>query len=578
MVVKYVVSPHGRRGTYPNITSAVRAWSTLHAASRRPRAALIEIVTGHYEEIQTLTVRGEVRLVAVDGPGSVVVNRLRGTVLETYGSVAVEGLVLTSRDADHDVLACAQGTLTLDRVEVRTPGGVGTHARPNTQVTLRDSVFLHGRTLFTASGGTIERCRFTDAADNAIAAIEGARLSVRGCRIEGSRIHGVRASDAHVQVADCELTGTGNAALAADTRAELAVTDCVITAVHAEGVMFIEQSRGSVDRTRVTDARHGVGVASGADPVVRDCVFTACRDTGITVRASARGRFEGCRIVDARNIAVFSTEGGAPEVIDCRVSGGNVGIAVTEGGRGRFTRVGIEDLPSSALRVWNGGGGVFEHVRVDRCTLGLDTTGDGGTTADLTDVVFHDVETAVTALGQSRVKLKDVSLERGAVGFFAGEDAHVLAHDCAVTTVSIGGAIASGKGKLFARNLTVTGSEGSGLGANESGYLDVANSEFTDCAMGGALFADEAGGRLVHCTVNGTQGPAVRHDGRVDIVGLRSSLPVVRETVRTVDQPQQTIINHYDGTVFIGPVNNSQIAWDNQQVIQRQTNEDGADT
>ncbi|MCT4352809.1 right-handed parallel beta-helix repeat-containing protein [Streptomyces sp. Je 1-79] len=565
MVARYVVSPGGGRRAHPDITSALRA-------AARGRAALIEIAPGHYEE--SLTVRGEVRLVAVDGPGSVVVSRLRGTVLETAGSVHVEGLVLTGRDTEADTVACLAGALTLDHVEVRTPGGAGTHARPNTHVTLRDSVLLHGRTLFTASAGLIERCRFTDAADNAVAVIEGARVAVRGSRIEGSRIHGVRVCDARAEVTGCELTGTGNSALMADTRAELTVADCAISAVHAEGVMFVEQSRGSVDRTRVTDAQHGIGAASGANPVVRGCTLTDCRDSGINVQTSARGTFEGCHIVRAGNIAVFSAHGGAPEVRDCHISGGNVGVAVTESARGRFTGIRVEGLTNSALRVWNGSGGVFTDVRVDRCTLGLDTKGDGGTTADLTDAVFRDVETAVTALGESRVTLRKAVVERGGVGFFAGEEAQLLLHDCEVRTVSIGGAAASGKAKLFARNLTVTGSEGAGLSGSESGYLDVADSAFTGCATAGAAFADRSAGRLVDCSVDGPEGPAVLHNGRVELVGLRTSLPVVRKTIRTEEQ-NPTIINHHHGPVITGPVINSQFAWGNDNVTQNQTTEDG---
>lgn len=60
MVARYVVSPHGGRRAHRDITSA------LAEAARRGRAALIEIEPGHYEE--ALTVRGDVRLVAVGGP------------------------------------------------------------------------------------------------------------------------------------------------------------------------------------------------------------------------------------------------------------------------------------------------------------------------------------------------------------------------------------------------------------------------------------------------------------------------------------------------------------------------------
>ncbi|MEU9298358.1 right-handed parallel beta-helix repeat-containing protein [Streptomyces sp. NPDC048266] len=564
MVARYVVSPRGGRRAHPDIASALRA------AAARGRAALIEIAPGRYEEF--LDVRGDVRLVAAEGPGSVVVGLPRGPVLLAAGSVTVHGLALVGRESV--VAGCHAGTLTLDHTEVWAHGGVGVHAPPGTSVTLRDSVVAHGRTLFVGSVGLVERCRFTDAADNAIAVTEGARVSVRGSRIEGSRIHGVRVSDAQAEVVGCEVTDAGQAALMADARARLTVADCAITAVHAEGIMFIEQSRGSVDTTTVTDARHGIAAASGADPVVRGCVLTDCHDTGINVQTAARGRFEDCRVLGAGNVAVLATTGGAPELRDCLVAGGNVGVAVTEGARGRLTRVRIEDLTNSALRVLEGGTGVFEGVRVDRCLLGLDTEGDGGTTADLTDVVFRDFETAVTAIGRSRVTLKGVTAERGVVGFGVGEEARLIVHDSTVTAVSVGGAVAFGSGKLHARNLTVNGSEGTGLAASGSGYMDVGNSEFTDCASAGATFADESGGRLVDCAVNGTQGRAVLHNGRVELVSLRTSLPVVRETVRTVEQTP-TVINNYAGPVIHGSVHGSQFAWNNDTAHQNQTTEDG---
>ncbi|WP_405779859.1 right-handed parallel beta-helix repeat-containing protein [Streptomyces sp. NBC_00859] len=567
MVARYFVSPRGGRRAYSDITSA------LAAAAARGRAALIEIAPGHYGE--ALTVRGEVQLATHGEPGSVVVSRPHGTVLDACGSVRVHGLVLVGRDAD--VVGCRTGTLTLEHSEIRAHNGVSVHARPDTSVTLRDSVVLHGRVLFSGSNGLIERCRFTDATDNAVAVIKGAHVSVQDSWIGGSMIHGVRVSGARAQVTRCELTGTGKAAVMADSQAELSVTGCTINAVHAEGIAFIEQSKGSVDGTRVTDAQHGIAVVSGADPVVRGCTFTECRDTGINVHTSGRGRFEDCEVFDAGNIAVFSTKGGAPEVHGCRISRGNVGIAVTEAGRGRFTRVEIEDLTSVALRVHSGARAVFEQVGVERCPSPVETRGDGGTTAEITDSVFRDFGmSAVEALGQSRVTLRGVKAERGPMGFGAGEDAQLFVHDCRVTAVSRCGAFGLGKARLVARNLTVSGSEGIGLFGQDSAYLDVANSQFVDCAVG-ASFNHTSGGRLVDCSVSGAAGVAVQDNGRVDLVSLRTSLPVVKEIAKPVGQPP-TIVNNYLGPVFNAAVHSAQLAWNNNKVIQQQTGEDGSST
>ncbi|WP_310717819.1 right-handed parallel beta-helix repeat-containing protein [Streptomyces lydicus] len=566
MVARYFVSPHGGRRAYPNITSA------LAAAAGRGRAALVEIAPGRYEG--ALTVQGEVQLAAIGGPGSVVVSRPRGAVLNAFGAVRVHGLVLIGRDAD--VVGCHAGTLTLEHSEIRAHNGASVHARPNTSVTLRDSVILHGRTVFAGSGGLVERCRFVDAADNAVAVIEGAHVSVRDSWIGGSRIHGVRVSDARAQVTGCELTGTGKAAIVADTRAEITVSDCAINSVHAEAIMFIEQSRGSVDGMRVTDAQHGIAVASGADPVVRGCTFTECRDTGINVQSSGRGRFEGCEVSNAGNVAVFATNGGAPEVHGCRISGGNVGIAVTDAARGRFTRVDIEDLTGVALRVGDEARAVFEQVRVERCPSHLETRGNAGTVADISNTVFRDFDmSAVEVLGQSRVTLKGVAAERGKLAFGVGEEAQLFVHDCDVTAVSSCGAFGFGKARLVARNLTVTGSEGFGLCGTDSARLEVVNSKFVDCATAGACFHDTSGGRLVDCSVSGTRGVAIQKNGRVDLISLRTSLPVVKLTAKPVERPS-TIVNNYVGPVFNAEVHGAQLAWNNNNVIQQQTNEDGS--
>lgn len=130
MVARYFVSPHGGLPAYPDITSA------LAAAAGRGRAALAEIAPGRYEE--ALTAQGEVQSAALGDPGSVAVSQPRGAVLDSFGSVRVYGLVLVGRDAS--VVGCHAGTLTLEHSEIRAYNGVSVHARPNTSVTLRDSV------------------------------------------------------------------------------------------------------------------------------------------------------------------------------------------------------------------------------------------------------------------------------------------------------------------------------------------------------------------------------------------------------------------------------------------------------
>ncbi|MFF3935955.1 right-handed parallel beta-helix repeat-containing protein [Streptomyces phaeofaciens] len=565
MVRRYVVAPHGGRGAYSDIGSALRS-------AARDRAARIEIGPGRYEE--TLAVHGTVELVALGEPGSVVVSPAQGSALTASGAVSVRGLVLVGRGAD--AVDCRAGTLTLDGVEVHAHGGVCVHARRGTSVTLTDGQFRYGRVLFAGAAGVVERCRFVDAADNALAVIEGARVTVRDSRIEGSRIHGLRVSDASATVTGCEFTRIEKAALAADTRAELVVAHCTITAVHADALYFLEQSRGLVHDTRVTDAENGISVESGADPVVRRCVFTGCRDTGINVQPAGRGTFEECEVVDAGGVSVFSTGGATPRIDGCRISGGNVGVAVMDKGRGDFARIDIENLTSVALRVREGSRAVFQGVDVRRCAAGLEVLGDPSTTVELADARFGDCSmAAVAAGGRSRITLRDVLVRGALLGFGSVEEAQLRLRDCAAAGVRVG-ALATGTSTFEARGLAVTDADGVGLLGRDSAFLDVAASRFADCAVGIAA-QGESRGRVADCSVTGTGNQAAQHNGLIELVSLDTSLPVVESAPEPAAPPPTTVVNNYYGPVINDAVTNCQFFWNNTQVIQR-TDRNGADT
>ncbi|MCX4766214.1 right-handed parallel beta-helix repeat-containing protein [Streptomyces sp. NBC_01275] len=150
-------------------------------------------------------------------------------------------------------------------------------------------------------------------------------------------------------------------------------------------------------------------------------------------------------MLDSGAVAVFATQGAAVRVDGCRISGGNVGIALVDRARGRFTRIDVEDLTNVALRVRYESKAVFEGIRVERCPAGLETLGNGGTTAELTDARFRDFDLgAVAAGGESRVTLKGVTAHRGQLGFGAVEEAQLHLHDCEVGAVRLGGASREG--------------------------------------------------------------------------------------------------------------------------------------
>lgn len=559
MAARHLVSPTARRA-HRSISSALKAAATSH------RPAVVEIEPGFYQE--RLVVQGHVELVGLGDPGSVVIGQTSGSAVDTFGAVRLAGLTVVGRGGD--AVLCRGGTLTVEHSRIQGDSSVAVHAKSGAAVTLRNCAIGNGRTLFAGSTGLVEHCRFDDAVDNAIAVIEGADVHIRGSRVASSRLHGIRVSGARAHITGCELTGTGLAAIMADARADLTVLACRITEVHGPGVSYIEQSRGLVEDTQVIGAEHGIVVANGAAPIVRRCGFTRCRDTGINIHTQGLGRFEDCEVAQAGNVAVFSTTGGSPDVNGCRIFDGHVGIAVANA-RGRFARVGIHDLTSAAIRLLNDATGTFSDINVERCPTGVEALGGTGTKAELVDTRFLDCSmTAVTVMGQSRVTLRNIMVKRGLVGCGVIEEGQLRMFDCAVEDTETCGVIARGKANLTAKNLTVTDPGGMGLSVDESAHVQVTGGEFANATSTGIVLLDTCAGRLENCSITGTEGWAVLHNGSVHLNNLRTSLPVKRAP--KVSAPKETI-NNFHGPVFNAAVKSAQLAWDNKTVSQQQATE-----
>jgi hypothetical protein len=69
---------------------------------------------------------------------------------------------------------------------------------------------------------------------------------------------------------------------------------------------------------------------------------------------------------------------------------------------------------------------------------------------------------------------------------------------------------------------------------------------------------------------------AVRDNGSVELVSLRTSLRVVDKRTPPA-APPPSIVQIFNGPVFQGDVHGSQLAWGNNSVVQRQTNQSDQD-
>ncbi|QWF80660.1 right-handed parallel beta-helix repeat-containing protein [Amycolatopsis sp. CA-230715] len=463
------VSPTARRA-FGTISAALEV-----AATRRGPVRVV-VDPGVYPG--SLVVRGEVEIVAAQGPGTVEIATSGAVVTaDCAGEVRLTGLTLVTRGGT--AVFCGGGSVALTDCRVLGQGGVCVDARPGTSVAVRGCEVHAGRVVCQGASGTITDSSFTDAADNAIAVIEGGSARISGCTIANASLHGIRVSGASASVENCDLTGTGRDAIAADAHATVSIVDCTVHDVHTVGIGVAEQSTGTISGTTVTGAEDGIVVTSGGSPTVTGCALADCRDAGVIVRDRGLGRFTGCSITGSGNVGFFVTGNGAPTVEDLRIGSGNVGVALL-GGRGRFTGLAVTDQ-TIALRLKDRSAGRFERIRIERCDVGFEAE-ENETTGELRDARITGARLCgISVAGNARV-----TVDRGvvdgalAVGMAVNGAGRLTATDCEVTGAGTGGVVLLGNAAFLATRLTVSGSGGAGLAGKESARVDC-----TDCTFSG---------------------------------------------------------------------------------------------
>ncbi|GAA3439222.1 hypothetical protein GCM10018954_088430 [Kutzneria kofuensis] len=174
MAKRFRVSQTSRRA-YRTIGLALQAAHNLRKPVR------IEIEPGRYQE--SLSLGGDVELVAIDGPASVTLASAQGPVIESWGRLRLSDLVLVgSRD---EAVRCSAGTLVVERSQIQGLDGVSVWAAAGTSVTLRN--------VWWAAGGWCSRAPRawpSAAISPAPAPMPSPRSRVRscGCRTAGSSI------------------------------------------------------------------------------------------------------------------------------------------------------------------------------------------------------------------------------------------------------------------------------------------------------------------------------------------------------------------------------------------------------
>lgn len=509
-VVELRVSPTAARA-HRTIASALRA----AGARRTPIRVLVD--PGRY--VETLTISGEVELCAAQEPGTVTIESTGDITITCPGTVRLIGLTIVNRGT---AAVSTTGSLMLRDCRVHGHGEMSVRASAGANLAMADCEVRAGRTALIGARGVLERSRFLDTKDNAVAAVDGADVRITGCTMTNSRLHGLRLVESTARVEDCELTGSGSAAIALEANAEATIRRCRIHDVHTTAILLVKQSRGTIEDIRIAEANRGIAVEGGSEPTVRRCVIEGCRDSGISVTDQGSGRFEDCEINRSGNAAVHAADGGAPTLTGCRISGGKLGVLMVKA-RARLADLELRDLTGVALRARDGANVSAEGVRVDRCESGLYATGDN-TTVELTDVEIRDVKNTGVFLGDSaQATVERCVVDRaGSIALRAQGTSHLTVRDATVHSPGTDGALVGGDATLVADRLTVTGAGCCGVVGKDTGRLYVSDSAFRAGKGAGIRTEGSCTGQFTGCESVDNTGEAIIRNKLVRFEDVRT--------------------------------------------------------
>lgn len=558
-----------RTSTFRVSTTARRAYksvrSALAAATQKSRAAVIEVDPGHY--VEPLSIQGEVHIRATEGAGSVVIEAPAGFGTTSFGAVTLTDLVLLSR-SNANLLTHHGGKLLLERCSLWGMNSQSLCCEQGAYVVVRDCEVHGGRVIIAGSGGQLERTRFVNAVDNAIAVVNGGQAAVSHCRIEASRSDGITVRDAFATIAHTEITRSGNVGVAAEDRARISVSDCELHDFDTAGVLFGRDSGGAVEDVRITDVETGVKVQEQADPAVRRCTITGCRDSGINVGNQGRGKYEDCTIVDPDQVGVFVHDRSAPEFQRITIRGGVTGSSVRNA-RAAFSELTVSGAENLGGLAMEGASVEYTSTIIDQCGCGLQATGERTRLRANGVQISEARKCAVLAQGSARVELADLSSRRPIIaGFECTGESRTHIRNAKVDLAGIGGVATDDSANVTAENLTITNSENYGFRAAGNSHV-----ELTDCTFQAnndqdlVITSRECTGRVQGCTIDveadiaenpliarsGTQGSSARASA-ASVGATGEQRPVLDGTAEEPSRSVSAALAELDRLIGLSPV------------------------
>ena len=431
-------------------------WRTIAAALVRARPGdVVAVRPGTYRE--ALAPRGDVRVVAAEGSGTVTVTAGEGSaVTVTGGEVVLEGLVLRGdhrcdalvqvgggrlalRDVDVDADGWAGVQVTGGRFEawggrlanrsgaaLVVEGGIGAEL---TDITIgpattagvvvtspvgvslrRSSVRPGGRHGVVVAGDGVVRldtCVIGEASVAGVLVHERAAAELTDCHLEGPG-DGIRAAGtARAFLLRATLSGLGGDGLVTDGEAELVATDCGLWDLRGRGLAAADRSSATL--TSVHVARTAAAAVS-----VRGAARVAASDLAVDDGGPA-----GLEVVGRGELSVD----------DLRVDGGATGVHVA--GLGRLRLRGARVRRAEVALAVGGGDVRVQDLEAQDCGTGVRV--DASARAVVESGLLLRCGTGVHVHGQAEAVLRSVTVEdSGATGVTVDSGAALAARRCRV--------------------------------------------------------------------------------------------------------------------------------------------------
>ncbi|WKU05350.1 right-handed parallel beta-helix repeat-containing protein [Micromonospora sp. HUAS LYJ1] len=494
------------------------ALPTIGAAlARADDDATIVVRPGRYEE--NLTVSKRVSIVAADGPDTVEVHAVSGSVLVVGGAgVTLRHLSLSCHDESLAAVDVYHGEAAFDGCRVRGRSWTTLLAR------LEGSLAARGCHIASSAGAgvvvtgarpsAIEDTVFADLASSAVVVTETGRLTLRQCRVAGVAGNAVCVNaEADCTLEDCEIVDAAKPAIVVEQGGNL--TADRLTVIGSANVDLYLRGSGAVTFTR--------------------CAFTGAAVQSTHLAGASAARFTDCTFRSVGRTAIQVTGGAAPVFTDCTVADAPIGLLVDAGARPTFTATTITgtteriatitaaqaDIVGLHATATAGAGIVLEgdaQVRMRDATVASGRT-DGRDTSRIQvgdSRVTTASDAAVSLSGTAVATLVSLRLSGG--GLLVGRGAQAAVTDSEVNEPAADGLQVCAEATLTATRTRVRGAGGHGVRVESDGQLTMTECEVLDSASDGVHVESDKAVRLARCTIRGSGGDAVRRPERHQVV------------------------------------------------------------